>query len=92
MQPGPISGCFANHCDWRLPTITEPFGILNDDDALLGPTQPREYWTSTTLSVDATLALVVDFGNESANDQEKQNELYARAVRGVAQASLLSLR
>lgn len=91
-QPGPISGCFANHCDWRLPTVTELFGIVSDDDPVLGPTQPREYWTSTTLSVDATLALVVDFSEKIANDQEKETELYVRAVRGVAHAPLLSLR
>lgn len=91
-QPGPISGCFANHCDWRLPTSTELFGIVSAQDPALGPSQPREYWTSTTLSVDDTLALVVDFSGETANDEEKETALYVRAVRGVARASLLLLR
>jgi hypothetical protein len=89
-QPGPISGCFANHCDWRLPTVTELYGIVNANDPVLGPIEPREYWTSTTLSVAITVAFVVNFGDETANDAEKANELYVRAVRGVARTSALT--
>jgi hypothetical protein len=90
-QPGPISGCFANHCDWRLPTVTELIGIVSDQDPVLGPIEPHQYWTSTTLSVDASVAFIVDFGQEVANNQDKPTPSYVRAVRGVPRAPLLSL-
>jgi hypothetical protein len=94
-QPGPISGCFANHCDWRLPTVTELYGIVKDQDPVLGPIEPHAYWTSTTTLLlgtsDASLAMVVDFGQQVANNGEKPTPEYVRAVRGVARTSLLSL-
>jgi len=57
------SGCFANHCDWRLPLIEELAGILDFgapgcgyptytgpciDPTFPGPTQAAGYWSATT--------------------------------------------
>jgi Protein of unknown function (DUF1566) len=58
------SGCFAGHCDWRLPAIEELAGIVDltqgncsggsgpcIDQAVFGPTVAFNYWSATT---DAT--------------------------------------
>jgi hypothetical protein len=50
------SGCFADHCDWRLPNLVEIRTILDCDltqspitciDPLFGPTATSVYWTAT---------------------------------------------
>jgi hypothetical protein len=55
-HPSPVTGCFANHCDWRLPTIVELQGIVNTRyfpaiDPIFGPTQPNFYWSITDYQV-----------------------------------------
>ena len=53
------TGCFANHCDWRLPTVVELRGILDLTatgcgsgspciDPAFGPTQSGDYWSAST--------------------------------------------
>src|SRR5579862_1836029 len=58
----PITGCFAGHCDWRLPSIVELQGIVDAMqgvcgggsgaciDPAFGPTRPVLYWSSTSLA------------------------------------------
>jgi hypothetical protein len=54
-----ITGCFANYCDWRLPTIVELQGIIDESvpgcgpggtciDSIFGPSARRAYWSGTT--------------------------------------------
>lgn len=61
-DPESTTGCFAGHCDWRLPTIEELAGIVDPMhgkcapvgeggpciDPIFGPTQPWVYWSQTT--------------------------------------------
>jgi len=65
-----ITGCFANHCDWRLPTSVELQTILLEPypcstspcaDAILGPTQADGYWTSTLDNMVPFSVWVVNF-------------------------------
>jgi len=90
---GPISGCFANHCDWRLPSIVELQGIVDLSatdcgsgnpciDPTLLPTQPAFYWSATTDSSDPVLdGWDVDFYHGTVADNEEVFDFYVRAVR-----------
>lgn len=56
-EHAPIIGCFAKHCDWRLPTYTELLSIVDQRvcvegtrfngepciDPTFGPTQPNDF-------------------------------------------------
>lgn len=88
-----ISGCFAGHCDWRLPTIAELGTILDSTvagcgsgnpciDSVFGPTQPNSYLSSTTYTSNLTDAFVVDFNNHLfIGTLKTYNGNYVRAVR-----------
>jgi uncharacterized protein DUF1566 len=93
----PITGCFANHCDWRLPSIVELQGILDLSatgcgdggaciDPIFGPTQglPPDfgfYWSTTTFITGNSNALGVGFGNGKVGNTAKFNSFFVRAVR-----------
>jgi hypothetical protein len=56
LNNGAFTGCFANHCDWRLPSHVELEGIVDETkgvcsggsgaciDPAFGPTQLLYYW------------------------------------------------
>ena len=84
--------CFANHCDWRIPTVVElksillgpyPCGTSPCIDPTFGPTQASSYWSSSSLAAPG-YAWYVYFndGNVGSSDFFKDLALYARAVRG----------
>ena len=93
----PITGCFANHCDWRLPSIKELKSIFDRDraagcatgktlnvpciDSAFGPTQPDNYWSATTRKQAAASSRGVDFGD--CNITRLQNKKYGTFVRAV---------
>jgi hypothetical protein len=90
-----ITGCFANHCDWRLPSIDELKTIVDSNvgqseptiDAIFGPTIPSYYWSATTVEKDryeGFTAWVLDFGKARGGAETfvKDGVLYVRAVRG----------
>jgi hypothetical protein len=84
--------CFANHCDWRLPTVEELSGIvwaqrpacgpslacINSD---LGPTSPGSYWSASTYLIDFRNAWTVSFGGGLVVAVAKTGSTYVRAVR-----------
>ena len=67
-----ITGCFANYCDWRLPTSVELQGIIDKTapgcgpggtciDPTFGPTQRRAYWSGTTVEDENSFVWDVHF-------------------------------
>jgi hypothetical protein len=88
-----VSGCFANHCDWRLPTIAElktillepfPCGTSPCVDPVLAPNEPGSYWSGTTNGSAPVGVWYVFFVDGTALLGHKTNSLFARAVRGGA--------
>lgn len=88
------SGCFTGHCDWRLPTIEELAGILDETpetcgsgvepciDPTFGPTQADGYWSATTFARNAARAWLLDFSSGGMAEGSKAVTLFVRAVRG----------
>lgn len=87
------SGCFTDHCDWRLPTSPELLAILDGPqgcsgkdpciDDTFGPTVSNPYLTATTASDNSLHIWTVFFGSTAvALDVLKSDPTYVRAVRG----------
>jgi hypothetical protein len=85
-----LTGCFAGHCDWRLPTIVElqtillaPFecGTSPCIDPVFGPTVADFYWSATTDATSANNAWYVSFGNGYVDFDSEGSSGYVRAVR-----------
>jgi len=87
-------GCFAGHCDWRLPTRDELQTLLTPAypacttgpciDPALGPTVAFLYWSATTDAIipNLPLAWFVSFSNGFVNSSNKSvHNIFGRAVR-----------
>ena len=88
-----VTGGFAGHCDWRLPTNPELQTIVDPTAtgcgtgnpcifSALGPTVAGLYWSSTTDSGSPSDAWFVHFGDGSVNFDTKADFNFVRAVRG----------
>ena len=90
----PGASCFANHCDWRLPSQGELRRIVDRDVPHCGPTSPTPcidpifdpthsdiYWTDTTGPAPGFLWFIAfsDYGDEGLT--KKVFSFYVRAVR-----------
>ena len=82
---------FAGHSDWRLPNAYELFSICLLEatngppriDATFFPnTISSDYWSATTFSYSANLALGVTFSGGYVYYYGKTSSFYVRAVRG----------
>jgi len=85
-----LTGCFAGHCDWRLPTIVELQTILKDSfpcgtspciDPVFGPTVARAYWSATTNATLPDSAWFVYLSTGNVGFDDKNLSFYVRAVR-----------
>lgn len=75
-----VNGCFANRCDWRLPSIVE---LRTLEGALIpGETATGFYWTSTSLGTTDRFAWVVPFPEGGRGEGDKTFGHRVRAVRG----------
>jgi hypothetical protein len=85
-----VAACFANHCDWRVPLISELRSILSSGcpsspciDPIFGPTQIAFHWSSSSAASDPSLVWSVSFFNGAVSGtMPKTNQNSARAVRG----------
>jgi len=85
-----LTGCFAGHCDWRLPTIVELQTILLDPypcgtspciAPVFGPTVALSYWSATPIATGPDSAWLVFFNDGFVNSDGKVANDYVRAVR-----------
>ncbi len=84
-----VTGGFAGHCDWRLPTIMElktillpPCGAGLCIDPIFGPTTTALYWSSTTQTGTPNGAWDAYFNGGSVGVDPKATNECVRAVRG----------
>jgi hypothetical protein len=81
------SGCFADHCDWRLPNVVELQTILNCGfgdpciDPLFGPTASSFYWSASSFATSPNFAWNASFNDGFVNLTNKTLDYFVRAVR-----------
>ncbi len=95
-----MTGGFANHCDWRVPTIVELQTILDTTrgtcgggsgaciDPVFGPTVASLYWSNTTDAAFANGAWAVYFDISSSGNLSHGDKGAFEQVRAVRSAVL----
>jgi hypothetical protein len=85
------TGCFANKCDWRLPTLGELKEILSEQEpfcttppctTIPGETAEGFYWSSSALTGAPGAAGGVNFNDAAVRFDAKSRANHVRAVRG----------
>lgn len=89
-----ISGCFAGHCDWRIPTLEELAEIepnqypgCEDCPPIPGEVAAATYLTSTEASTDGSLGWTLHFGTGAKMGVGRFGGHRVRAVRGAKMVS-----
>jgi hypothetical protein len=85
-SPSNVTGCFAGHCDWRLPNIVELETILDCAnspciDPIFGDTVSAPHWSASTLAGDPGRAWDAYFDSGYVSFWSKTYASYVRAVR-----------
>jgi hypothetical protein len=78
---GPTTGCYAGHCDWRLPTLEELQGVPWPANAAFLPDSTSYYWSASTSAGYPGFAWVVDTLGGFPDNFSKPNYFFVRAVR-----------
>lgn len=78
---GPTTGCYAGHCDWRLPTLEELQGVPWPANAAFPPDAASYYWSASTYAPFPDGAWGLDTDGGGAGIGTKTIDLYVRAVR-----------
>ena len=93
--PSELSGGFAGHCDWRLPSVVELQTIVDTTvptcggggdpciDPIFGPTINYNYWTATSFAENPAFAWFADFDVGQVEESAKSGSWHVRAVRTV---------
>jgi hypothetical protein len=89
-----LTGGFAGHCDWRLPSVVELAGIVDlsapgcgtgspcIDQTVFGPTVALSYWSATHTSFPF-IAWRVRFDNGAVTSSGTGSNFYVRGVRSA---------
>lgn len=87
------TGCYANHCDWRVPIIDElkTIAILSPgcggapcvQNALFLPNRSGHYWSSSTRAGLPQGAYMIDFNTGTPAGDLKTAAKFARGVRST---------
>ena len=86
------TGCFAHHCDWRIPQLSELQTIISPTaagcnngfpciDPAFGPTRAFPYWSSSSYAGNPNAAWFLDFNDANVSSTSKDFQFSARAVR-----------
>lgn len=90
-----ITSCFANHCDWRIPTgaelntlieLVDPSCVAGSTpciDPVFLPTELGPYWSSTADAANQVNAWTIDFSGGRVISFGRPATFFARAVRSV---------
>ena len=79
--------CYADHCDWRLSTVSELLTIVDCSHGapcvapIFGPTQSAAYWSSSSFAFDPGFAEAVNFLSGFSYHELERFPWYVRAVR-----------
>lgn len=86
-----VTGCYANHCDWRLPTVQELMTIMQDEFPSCGtpcvypeftPGNEGYYFSVSTVTENTNLVWRQDATDGGIAAYVKTQSSLARAVRG----------
>ncbi len=86
-----LEGCFADHCDWRLPTIVElrevmysPYPCFTNPciDSVFRSTSSAAHWSASTYPGVNEYAWHMDFNHGNLEFSLKGAYHFVRAVRG----------
>jgi hypothetical protein len=100
VSTGAAAPCFANHCDWRIPTKVELESIIELSapgcgsgsvciDPVFGPALQPDWWSSTTLDINLNEAIIVAFDGSTGFDNNGGmvvGKTYQGAARAVRSA------